>query len=226
MGPITGVPLLDWFLGFLDVAGYPMVFGITVLENIFIVGAFTPGETVVVGGAFLSTPQYGSLSFALVWAYAVLGTTIGSNISYFLGRRGGREALVRYGNRFHISEERIAEAEEYFFLHGSKTVFLSRFTVGFKSFVPMIAGVSRMRLPWFEFYTFLGAAVYTTIIMVIGYFVGENFERALSIVSGVGYAGLAVFVALLIGAVVAVRRLRARRAEAHATAAGDEGGAV
>lgn len=220
MGPITGVPLLDWFLGFLDVAGYPMVFGVTVLENIFIVGAFTPGETVVLAGAFLSTPAYGSLSWPVVWISAVTGTTIGSNISYLLGRRGGRDALVRYGERFRISEERIAEAEEYFFLHGSKTIFIARFTAGFKSFVPMIAGVSRMRLRWFELYTVLGAAAYTTLIMVIGYFVGENFDRALSILSGVGYAGIGVLMLLIAGAYVAVKRLRARRAERAAAGKG------
>ncbi len=222
MGPITGVPVLDWFLGLLDVAGYPIVFGATVLENIFVVGALTPGETIVMAAAFLSTPRYGTLSLPAVWLSSVVGTTIGSNISYYLGRKGGRDALLRYGHRFRISEERIAEAEEYFLLHGSKTVLIARFTAGFKNFVPMIAGVSKMGLPWFELYTVLGAMLYTTLMVVLGYFVGENFERALTIASGIGYAGIGVLVVLAASVVVAVRRLRARRAARREAEGGEE----
>ncbi|MFU8890855.1 MAG: DedA family protein [Anaerosomatales bacterium] len=212
MEPVTGIALVDWVLGFLDTAGYPLVFGITVFENIFVVGALTPGETIVVAAAFLSTPQYGSLSWPLVWISSVLGTTIGANISYLLGRKGGREALLRYGHRFRISEKRIADAEAYFLVHGSKTIFLSRFTAGFKSFMPMIAGAARMKLPWFEAYTLLGAALYTTIMVLIGYFLGENFERAMAWLAGLGYAGVALLV--IFGAVLLVaarRRVKRRR---------------
>jgi membrane protein DedA with SNARE-associated domain len=112
MEPVTGIAFIDWFLGLLDVAGYPIVFGFTVFENLFVIGGITPGETIVVAAAFLSTPQYGSLQWPLVWLASVVGTVLGSNISYFLGRRGGRDALLRYGSRFHISEKRIADAEE------------------------------------------------------------------------------------------------------------------
>lgn len=211
MEPVTGVAIIDWFLGFLDTAGYPLVFGFTVFENLFVIGGITPGETIVMAAAFLSTPQYGSLSWPLVWLSSVAGTVIGSNISYFLGRKGGREALLRYGHRFHISERRIADAEEYFMIHGSKTVLVGRFTAGFKNFTPMIAGVSRMKLPWFEAYTLLGAMLYTTVMVLIGYFLGENFERALAFAAGLGYAGVALVVILVIALFVARRRVKRRR---------------
>ncbi len=210
MEPITGIAVLDWFLGFLDTAGYRLVFGFTVVENIFVVGSLTPGETVVLAAAFLSTPQYGTLSWPLVWLSSVGGTVIGSNISYYLGRKGGRDALFRYGHRFHISERRIAEAEAYFDRHGSKTVLIARFTAGFKNFVPMIAGASKMKLPWFEGYTFLGAAIYTSIIVAIGYFIGENFDEALRVASRVTNVGFVLAAAVVVAAWVAWRRARVR----------------
>ncbi len=210
MDPITGIAILDWLLGFLDTAGYRLVFGITVVENIFVVGSFTPGETVVLAAAFLSTPQFGTLSWPFVWLSSVSGTVIGSNISYYLGRKGGREALFRYGHRFRISERRIAEAEAYFDRYGSKTVLIARFTAGFKNFVPMIAGASKMKLPWFEAYTFLGAALYTSIIVAIGYFIGENFDEALRAVSRVTNVGLALAAAAVVVVVFAWRRARRR----------------
>jgi undecaprenyl-diphosphatase len=212
MEPVTGIAFIDWFLGLLDVAGYPIVFGFTVFENLFVIGGITPGETIVVAAAFLSTPQYGSLQWPLVWLASVLGTVVGSNISYFLGRKGGRDALLRYGHRFHVSEKRIADAEEYFRVHGSKTVLVGRFTAGFKNFTPMIAGVSRMKVAWFELYTVLGAMLYSAAMVLIGYFLGENFERALAFAAGLGYAGVGLVLVLVVVLLVVRRRRKQRRA--------------
>jgi undecaprenyl-diphosphatase len=211
MEPVTGIAIVDWVLGLLDVAGYPIVFGITVFENLFVIGGMTPGETIVVAAAFLSTPEYGSLQWPLVWLSSVLGTVLGSNISYFIGRKGGREALLRYGGRFHISEKRIADSEAYFLAHGSKTVIVGRFTAGFKNFTPMIAGVSRMKVAWFELYTVLGAMLYSAAMVLIGYFLGENFERALAFAAGLGYAGMALVVTVVVVLLVARRRVKKRR---------------
>lgn len=213
MTPITGIEIVDWVLGFLDTAGYRLVFAITLVENIFVVGSFTPGETVVMAAAFLSTPTYGTLSWPLVWLSSVAGTVTGCNISYFIGRKGGREALLRYGHRFHISERRIADAEAYFDRYGSKTVLIARFTAGFKNFVPMIAGASRMKLVWFELYTVLGAVLYTSLMVGIGYFVGENFDEALAIASRITTVGFVLAALVVIGAFFGWRRVRKRWAE-------------
>lgn len=202
--PVTGIAIVDWALGLLDQWGYLIVFGFTVSENIFVLGSFTPGETVVMAAAFVAS--MGDLNVAGVWFASVIGTTVGSNISYALGRKGGREMLMRFGDRFRISDERITAAEEYFFKHGSKTVFLARFGAGVKNFVPMIAGVSHMGLFWFELYTVLGAITYTTIGVLIGYFIGENFDRAVAILSNIGFVGLLLFVGVVVLLLVGRRR--------------------
>ncbi len=211
MQPLTGVPIIDWVLGFMDVWGYALVLLFSVFENLFIIGSFTPGETIVMAAAFLSTPENGHLWLPVVWVLSVVGTMIGSNISYWFGRRGGRDGLLRYGRRFHVDEERVAAAEAYFYRHGSKTVFLSRFVAGFKNFVPVIAGVSRMPLAYFQGWTLLGAVAYTSIMCAIGYFVGENFERALAIARDVGFIGLAIIAGVIVALLVGRRRFSARR---------------
>jgi len=211
MQPLTGIPLLDWVLGFMDQWGYALVLFFTIFENLFIIGSFTPGETVVMAAAFLSIPANGHLNLTIVWFCSVIGTVIGSNISYWFGRRGGRDTLLRYGRRFRIDDERVAAAEAYFYRHGSKTVFLSRFVAGFKNFVPVIAGVSKMPMAYFQGWTLLGAITYTTLMCAIGYFVGENFERALTIARDLGYFGLALFTTLIVLAVLGRRRFSARR---------------
>ena len=202
--PVTGIAIVDWFLGLLGQWGYLIVFGFTVSENIFILGSFTPGETIVVAAAFLGSR--GDLSLAGVWLASVLGTLVGSNISYVIGRRGGRDALTRWSDRFRIPLMRIEAAEEYFYNHGSKTVFLARFAAGVKNFVPMIAGASHMGLFWFELFSLLGAIAQTTLMVAIGYFVGENFDLALKIASQVGIVGFLLFVGVIVLLLVGRRR--------------------
>lgn len=211
---MTGIAWLDVFLGWLDAWGYLIVGAITIFENIFVFGAFTPGETVVAAGAFVASR--GHLNVFGVWLSAVFGGVVGSNISYFLGRVGGRDALIRYGDRFRISRRRIEASEEYFLVYGSKTVFLGRFAVGVRSFVPMIAGVAKMGLFWFELHTILGTAVYAAIVCGIGWYAGENMDRALTWVSRVGTTGLVVIIVFLTAVLLGgrrVRKVRARRKE-------------
>jgi membrane-associated protein len=212
--PITGITIIDWFLGLMDTWGYLLTIAFTISENLFVIGSFTPGETVVIAAAFLSAPQNGGhLSLAAIWLSSVFGTIVGSNISYWFGRRGGRDTLIRYGRRFHIGENRLAAAEAYFYSHGSKTVFLSRFAPGFKNFVPVIAGMSKMHVLYFQGWTLLSAVVYTTVMCLIGRFVGENFDSALTIAQRLGYFGLAIFVIVLGLALFGRRRFAAHRRE-------------
>ena len=168
MEPITGIALVDWFLSLLNLHGYLLVFGFTIFENLFVIGSFTPGETVVMAAAFMSTPQMGGLNITWVWIVSVIGTVTGSNISYWIGRLGGRDTFLRMGKRFRVKEEHIVAAEEYFYTHGSKTVLFSRFAAGFKNFVPMIAGVSKMHLGYFEGWTVAGAVIYTSLMSAVG----------------------------------------------------------
>jgi undecaprenyl-diphosphatase len=206
--PITGIAAVDWLLAIMDSWGYLIVLGMTTAENVFIVGSFTPGETAVLAGGFMASR--GSIDAWGVWSLATVGSVLGSNISYWLGRRGGRDALLRYGHRFHISEKRIAGAEEYFSLHGSKTVFIARWAAGVKNFVPMIAGVARMSLFWFEVYSLLSAALYATMMVLLGYFFGQNFEALLDWLARAGWGGLALIAILIVLSVWNRRRRRAK----------------
>lgn len=213
MNAITGIPIIDWALGLLDYHGYALVVFFTTFENLFIIGSFTPGETIVIASAFLTSPETGTLWLPAVWISSVVGTVVGSNISYFFGLKGGRNTLLKYGHRFHITEERVAEAEAYFEVHGPKAVFFARFATGLKNFVPVIAGVTRMRILHFQGWTLLGAIAQTSLMCAIGVLVGENFDKALSIARGFGIFGLLLFATVITLAVLARRRFYRKRRE-------------
>lgn len=219
MIPATGMPFLDWFLALLDNWGYGVVFGFSLFENLFVVGSFTPGETVVVAASLLAARDL--LFISGVWAAALIGTLVGSNISYFMGRRAGlsgvtdfamRMSATRMGRLLRIHPEGVDEVYEHFHTDGAKTVLLARFAIGAKNFVPAVAGATHMPVLWFELYTLLGTLIYATGMCAIGWFLGGNIDFALVVIRRLGYAGLAVFVVFVVSAVWARRRIKARRA--------------
>jgi membrane-associated protein len=217
--PHTGIAALDWVLSLLDGWGYLLVVLFTILENLFIIGSFTPGETIVMAAGFLTVK--GHLDVRLVFACSIIGTVTGSNISYFFGRKGGRQALERYGGRL-VDAERILAAEEYFERHGPKTVLIARFAAVFKNFVPVIAGASRMRIVLFEAYTLAGALAYTTLMVVLGRVFGENFDQALAIARDITWAGLVLLLGMLAALWLGRRRYLRAKVEALAKEAEKE----
>jgi membrane protein DedA with SNARE-associated domain len=215
IAPQTGIPVIDWFLAALDAWGYLIVFGFTVLENLFVVGSLTPGETIVIAAALVASR--GGLYIAGVWAASFIGTVTGANISYQLGKRAGLEGVRAFverlagtwvGKVFRIDASGLDEIQKHFDDHGSKTVLISRFAIGAKNFVPAMAGASNMKIFWFEFYTAVGAIIYTTAMCLIGWFLGTNIDLALRVASGIGYAGLAVLALFMVVLWVAQNRIR------------------
>lgn len=225
MIPATGIPALDWFLAALDTWGYLIVLGFTIFENLFVVGSLTPGETVVIVGALAA--ERGLLLLPGVWMASLVGTVVGSNISYWLGRRAGMEGVrgfvarvadSRIGRLVRVSDEGLDEVHEHFHTQGAKTVLISRFAIGAKNFVPAIAGATHMPLFWFELYTVLGAIIYTSLMSAVGWFLGENLDYALKVVSRITYVGLVVFLLFVFSAVWARRRYKSKRTERDAGA--------
>jgi membrane protein DedA with SNARE-associated domain len=175
LAPLTGIAWLDAVLAFFSAHGYAATFFGGLLENVFIVGGFMPGETVVMAVAFLAS-RTRELHPVLIWACSVLGTMAGSNLSYAVGHRGGRPLLDAVGRRFPRFADGIFKAEEYLEIHGPRAIFISRFTAGFKNWMPTLAGVMRMRLAPFQTYTFLSAVLYSTGLVIIGYYFGDRMD--------------------------------------------------
>jgi membrane protein DedA with SNARE-associated domain len=206
---ISGIIWLDALLVAMGPWGYLATLLGGMLENLFIVGGFVPGETVVmvVAAAASRDPQ---VSIIGVWIASIVGTVAGSSLSYAIGRVGGRPLLQVIVGRFPRLMKGLDDAEHYFEIHGTKTIFLARFTAGFKNFAPMLAGVSRMKMAPFQMYTVISAVVYSTGLCIIGYFFGTNMERVLKWLSRAGLWAVVV-IAVAVALYVVYRRWKAAR---------------
>ncbi len=172
-------------------------------------GIPVPGETALLVGVFLATQ--GRLSVPLVALVAWVGAVVGDNLGYAIGRRWGTR-LVRLPaiGRFYTTD-RLERAEDVFARRGWVAVFTGRFVALLRIFAGPLAGMHRM--PWTGFFlaNAAGGAVWVAVIVVVGVLIGNNLDRAVSLVGRVGYIGLGAL-AVLVAAYVGVRILRRRRA--------------
>lgn len=157
--------------------GWPGVVAIMALESANIP---IPSEiTMPLAGWMLVEAQGHPSWYALVAGgfYGALGCTIGSVLSYAIGAFGGRPFLERYGRYVLISRHDIEVADRWFERWGEPTAFFSRLLPIVRTFISLPAGVARMPLGRFTFYTFVGSFIWCAALAWGGYQFGARWEE-------------------------------------------------
>ena len=187
-----------------DALGYPAA-GLGIL--IESAGVPFPGEALLLAAAAWSAAR--NHSILLVILFGFLGSVAGADLGYYLGYRGGRPFVERFGHVFHIRPEHIARAEMFFARHGDKAVLSARFILGLRTWGSMLAGMARMPFWRFQLFSALGGLAWATVVGVAGYLLGSNLALITSVIRDIGIGGLVVLVLLVVIAVLA--RVRAAR---------------
>lgn len=175
--------------------GYPGVFLFMALESACIP---IPSEIVLVFAGFLASQGKFSLPGAM--AVGLAGALTGSSIAYAVGRYGGRAAALRWGKFIFINDERLQRVEEWFGRYGGKAVFVCRLVSGLRAIVSIPAGLARMSYPRFLLYTSVGTGSWVVIAVLIGYFVGEEWQRIMLRLRHANEIVLIAVIVLAIGA--------------------------
>ena len=152
--------------------GYWTVAVILLLEN---AGIPLPGETTLLFAAFLAFSEHRLTLWGII-IVGVIACTIGDNLGYWIGYRGGRPLLDRQRRIFRISEEHLRKGEQFFARYGSVTVLFARFVFGMRIIAGPLAGV--LKMPWKKFvlFNFLGAVLWVSVVASLGYFFGSRWE--------------------------------------------------
>jgi membrane protein DedA with SNARE-associated domain/membrane-associated phospholipid phosphatase len=184
---------------------YLLVGVLAFLETGAFVGLIAPGEfTILVGGVVAGQGRIDVMALiAIVWACAVAGDLT----SYFLGRRLGRGFLEKHGPRFKITHERLEQVERFFDRHGGKAILIGRFVGLVRAIAPFLAGSSRLPLRRFIPYDVVGAGLWGTTFVVLGYVFWHSFDQVASIAKQ-GALALGFAIALGFGIYTAVKWLR------------------
>ncbi|MGE5624120.1 MAG: DedA family protein [Bacillota bacterium] len=114
-----------------------------------------------------------------LWAVALagaVGCVLGSLAAYWLGARGGRPLVMRYGRYVLISHRDVDLADRWFARHGDITILVGRLLPVVRTFIAFPAGVARMPLGKFVAYTFLGSLIWCWALAWIGERLGEHWD--------------------------------------------------
>ena len=158
----------EWFV---DNASYLFVFVFMVVESSFIP---FPSELVVPPAAYLALQNDATMNIYMVVLFATLGAIVGAYINYYLAIWLGRPLVYKFANSRlgHIclfDQCKVEKAEAYFDKHGSISTFIGRLIPGIRQLISIPAGLARMNIFKFTFFTTLGALVWNIALAVIGY---------------------------------------------------------
>lgn len=194
---------MNW-TAIVDTLGYPSA-GLGIL--IESTGIPFPGETLLLLAAGWAAVRHHSI--VLVILFGFLGSTIGADLGYYLGYRGGRPFVEKFGHMFHIRPEHLAHAELFFTRHGDKTIIVGRFVLGLRTWASMLAGMARMPFWRFQIFSAIGGLAWATAVGLAGYFLGSNLALLEAILRDIGIGGLVVIA--LIVALLVLAQARASR---------------
>ena len=171
--------------------GYWTVFGGIALEN---TGIPLPGETIVIIGGFLAGS--GELNYWLVLVSAIAGAVLGDNFGYWVGRFGGWQLLVKIGSIFRIQEQQLEQAKDRYSRNAAQAVFWGRFVTILRIFAGPLAGITKMPYKRFLLCNFGGAAVWSTTIVTLAYFLGKivTLEEIVTWITQFGIAALLIII--------------------------------
>jgi len=199
--------LFELLRGYFVEYGYWTVAVVLLLEN---AGIPLPGETTLLLAGGMAYSQH-RLSLWGVIIVGVIACTLGDNLGYWIGYRGGRPLLEHHRRLFHVSQQHIERGERFFLRYGSFTVFFARFVFGVRILAGPLAGV--MKMPWKRFliFNFLGAIVWVSLIACVGYFFGSRWDWFMGEIDNFE---IILAVVVLVGALIWWRRSSARYASA------------
>lgn len=200
-----GIVFVTFLVNTVGKLGYAGVVLLMALESSFVP---FPSEVVVPPAGYLASK--GEMNLFLVILAGTVGSILGALLNYWIAARFGRDFLLKYSKYFFIDKEKFDKFEVFFNTHGEITTFVGRLIPVIRQYISFPAGLVRMDLKKFIFYTGLGAAIWCTILALVGYYVGNNIDI---IKENVDHIMLFVFPALfLLVALYVVRyKLKKRR---------------
>ncbi|WP_429222511.1 DedA family protein [Methanobacterium oryzae] len=142
----------------------------------------------------------GKMTFLGIVIAGVLGNLVGSWIAYFVGLKGGRPFLEKYGKYVHITPSKLDMAHNWFERYGHEAVFISRMLPIIRTFISLPAGIAEMNFKKFTVYTVLGCIPWVIFLGYIGLILGENWEtirsyfHILDIFVGIGIVAVIIYI--------------------------------
>ena len=163
--------IANTIVGYIGDMGYWGIFLLMFLESTFFP---FPSEIIMIPAGYLAFK--GEMNVYIVVLIGILGSVAGALFNYYLAVHFGRAFLLKYGKYFFIKEETLDKLEAFFTKHGELSTFNGRLIPGIRQLISLPAGLARMNIAKFSFYSGLGAGIWVIVLVALGYLLGSNEE--------------------------------------------------
>jgi membrane protein DedA with SNARE-associated domain len=163
--------MATWTTATISAAGYPGVVFLMAIESACIP---LPSEIIMpFAGYMVSLGRFTLVGAATAGA---IGCNLGSVVAYYLGAKGGRPLVEKWGRYVLISHHDLDVADRFFARWGAAAVFVGRLLPVVRTFIAFPAGVARMPLLKFHVYTFIGSWIWCYGLAYVGFKLGERWN--------------------------------------------------
>lgn len=167
--------LAHYIIQLIEQTSYIGIFILMFLESTLIP---IPSEVTMPFAGFLA--QSGKLSFWLIVITGTIANLAGSLLAYYIGYLLEETILIgiikKYGKFLLVTVEDYNHARKWFEKYGDKVILISRILPAVRTVISLPAGVFKMKLKKFIFYTTFGCFIWSVILTYIGYVLGENWN--------------------------------------------------
>ncbi len=178
--------------------GYPGIFILMLLEGMLLP---VPSEVVMAFGGYLAfsdqlPPVLGIPAYLVVLIAGSIGNLTGAYIAYMIGDYGGIPLINRYGKYVMLKPDTVDKVQKWFEKYGPISVFLTRLVPVFRTFISIPAGIATMNRKRFLLYTFLGAVIWDSFLIYLGWTLKQDWNSILGTFDKYTYAAVAALAVL------------------------------
>lgn len=168
--------MTDRLIDLVEAWGYIGIAIAMFLENVF-----PPIPSEVIMGLTGMAVADGRLGFAEAVLAGTLGAVAGNYVWYVIGQLVGyarfKPLIDRFGRWLTLDWEEVQKIVGIFQRYDTVIVFWARFLPTVRTMISLPAGMLRMSLPRFLFWTTLGTAIWNSVLIGAGYILKNEFDQ-------------------------------------------------
>ena len=156
------------------------------------------GEAILLIAAISAGTTHNLSLFLLLMVVCIAGSTLGSSISFWMGRVGGFPLLYRYGHLVRLKESKLKVGMYLFQRYGQWVALFGRCVPLVRAYVPLIAGTYQMKWLTFILANLLGTCITLSLYGGAPYLLGHAMQGFVGIVGIVGMAAVVIVLVLFL----------------------------
>lgn len=163
--------LFQFITHVIAIGGYP---GVALLMGIESACIPLPSEIIMPFAGYLV--YTGHFNLLLAATAGAVGCNLGSVVAYWIGAKGGRPMVERYGQWVLMNHHDLDRMTFFFQKYGSITVLIARLLPVVRTFIAFPAGIAKMSQLRFHLYTFIGSWPWCFALAYAGMKLGEKWH--------------------------------------------------